>query len=142
LLAEVAGADADCLRARYIGQLAHAHNRAGDFERGLALHLELPDGAAIHPFARSRRANGIAYARFRRGERDAALASARLAATFAGDAGHVRLRAMALLMVSRIGGVSAEASDARARARAIATALGDATLLGRCDAAERDAAEA
>ena len=65
-LAEVAGSDADCLRARYIGQLAHAHNRSGDVERGLALHLELPDGATVHPFARSRRANGIAYARFRR----------------------------------------------------------------------------
>jgi hypothetical protein len=138
-LAEVAGPDADCLRARYTGQLAHAHNRSGDVERGLALHLELPDGAAVHPFARSRRANGIAYARFRRGERDAALASARLAATFAGDAGHVRLRAMPLLMVSRIGGASAEATDARMRARAIATALGDITLLGRCDAAEQDA---
>lgn len=71
-----------------------------------------------------------------------ALASARLAATFAGDAGHVRLRAMALLMLSRIGGASAEAHDARSRARAVALALGDATLLTRCDAAERDAAGA
>jgi hypothetical protein len=47
---------------------------------------------------------------------------------------------MALLMLSRIGGASVEAHDARTRARAIATALGDATLLGRCDAAERDVA--
>ena len=138
LLAHVGGADADCLRARYAGQLAHALNRTGDVGPGLALHLALPDGAAVHPFARSRRANGIAYAQFRLGQIDAALASARLAATFAGDAGHVRLRAMALLMLSRIGGASAEAHDDRTRARAIATALGDATLLGRCDAAERD----
>jgi hypothetical protein len=142
LLTEVAGADADCLRARYIGQVAHALNLAGDVDRGLALHVELPDGAAVHPFARSRRANGIAYARFRRGELEAALVSARQAATFAGDAGHVRLRAMALLMVSRIGGASGEARDARTRARAIAIGLADATLLARCDAAERDATRA
>jgi len=142
LLAEVEGADADCLRARYTGQVAHALNRTGDFERGLALHLALPDGVDTHPFARSRRANGIAYALFRRCEVDAALVSARQAATFAGDSGHVRLRAMALLMVSRIGGASAEAHDARARARAIANALADVTLLARCDAAERDALRA
>jgi hypothetical protein len=142
LLAEVTGADGDCLRARYTGQLAHSFNRAGDIERGLELHLALPDGAGTHPFARSRRANGIAYALFRRGEVAAALANARLAATFAGDAGHVRLRAMALLMVSRIGGASAEGHDARTRARAIANELADATLLGRCEAAERDNAGA
>jgi hypothetical protein len=139
LLAEVSGPDADCLRARYTGQLAHAFNRSGDVERGLALHLELPDGDAVHPFARSRRANGIAYARFRRGELEPALANARQAATYAGDAGHVRLRAMALLMLSRIGGASREANDARTRARTIATALGDTTLLTRCEAADRDA---
>ena len=131
--------DADCLRARYVGQVAHALNRAGDVARALALHLELPDGPATHPFARSRRANGVAYGHFRRGERAAALASARLAATFAGDSGHVRLRAMALLMVARIAGDSAEGNEARARARAIANALADPILLARCDAADRDA---
>jgi len=136
---EDAAVDRDCLRARHVGQVAHALNRAGDVERALALHFELPDGIATHPFARSRRANGIAYGLYRRGERDAALASARLAATFAGDAGHVRLRAMALLMVARIAGDSAEGNDARARARAIARALADPILLGRCDAADRNA---
>ena len=143
LLAGVAGADGDCLRARYVGQVAHALNRAGDVDRALAIHLELPDGAGTHPFARSRRANGIAYGQFRRGERDAALASARLAARFAGDAGHVRLRAMALLMVARVAGAGGargdvlEGQDARARARAIAVALEDSILLARCDAADR-----
>ena len=142
LLAQLDGGDAaagdgDCLRARYVGQVAHALNRAGDVNRALALHLELPDGAATHPFARSRRANGVAYGLFRRGERDAALASARRAATFAGDAGHVRLRAMALLMVARVAGDGAEAGEARARARAIGQALADPILLARCDAADR-----
>jgi hypothetical protein len=49
---------------------------------------------------------------------------------------------MALLMVSRIGGSSLEALEARRRARAIATALLDRRLLARSDAAERDAAAA
>jgi hypothetical protein len=136
LLAAVADrADADCLGARHAGQVAYALNRAGEIDRALALHAALPDGPDVHPFARSRRANGIAYGCFRRGELGPALASARLAATFAGDAGHVRLRAMALLMVARVAGATPEAAEARARARAIAVALADAVLLGRCDAA-------
>ena len=139
-LAALRGGDADCLRARYVGQVGHALNHAGDFARALALHRELPDLPGTHPFARSRRANGIAYGLYRTGDREGALAHARRAATFAGDAGHVRLRAMALLMISRIGRASAEADDARERARAIAHALSDARLLARCDAADRDRA--
>jgi hypothetical protein len=135
LAAVVDRADGDCLRARHAGQVAYALNRAGEVDRALGLHLALPDGPEVHPFARSRRANGIAYGHFRRGELAPALASARLAAAFAGDAGHVRLRAMAFLMVARVAGASPEAAEARARARAIAVGLGDAILLGRCEAA-------
>lgn len=139
LLATLTGEDADCLRARYVGQVSHAWNHAGEIDRAEALHRELPDLAGTHPFARSRRANGIAYGRFRHGDLAAALDQARLAARYAGDAGHVRLRAMALLMVARVAPRTAEGAEARARARAIGQALADATLIKRCDASERDA---
>jgi hypothetical protein len=138
LLAALGGADADCLRARHAGQLGHALHHAGEHARALALHEALPDAADTHPFARSRRANGIAFGLHRAGDRDGALGHARRAATFAGDAGHVRLRAMALLMIARIAGDDVEGNDARARARGIASALGDASLLARCEAAERE----
>ncbi len=139
LLATLGGEDADCLRARYVGQVSHAWNHAGQIDRAEALHRELPDLATTHPFARSRRANGIAYGRFRHGDMAAALEQARLAARYAGDAGHVRLRAMALLMVARVAPRTVEGAEARARARAIGQALADATLIKRCDASERDA---
>lgn len=137
LLQSLTGPDADCLRARHVGQVSHALNHAGRIDEAEALHLALPDTVATHPFARSRRANGLAYARFRHGDLAAALVHARLAARHAGDAGHVRLRAMALLMVVRVAAGTAEADDALARARTIAQALEDATLLSRCDAARR-----
>lgn len=136
-LAALSGEDADCLRARFVGQLSHALNHAGSIDEAEALHAALPDTPATHAFARSRRANGIAYGRFRHGDLAAALLHARLAARHAGDAGHVRLRAMALLMIGRVAGGEPEGKEAVARARAIAQALADATLLARCDAAER-----
>lgn len=136
LLQSLTGPDADCLRARHVGQLGHALNHAGDIDRAEAMHLALPDTPDTHPFARSRRANGLAYARFRHGDLAAALAHARLAARHAGDAGHVRLRAMALLMIVRVSR-GPEAADALTRARTIAHALEDITLVSRCDAARR-----
>lgn len=135
-LDQLRGGDAECLRARYVGQVSHALNHAGAIDEAEALHAALPDAASTHPFARSRRANGLAYGRFRHGDRPAALHFAHLACRHAGDAGHVRLRAMALLMVARVADPP-EAAEAIARARAIAHALADATLLHRCDAAER-----
>lgn len=131
-------ADADCLRARYIGQRSHALNHAGRIAEAESLHLALPDTADTHPFARSRRANGIAYARHRHGDREAALHHARLAARHAGDAGHVRLRAMALLMIARVSPRSPEGDEARQRALGIAHALADNTLLARAAASARD----
>lgn len=137
-LADLAGDDAACLRARWVGQVAHAWNHAGKLDDALALHAALPDDATTPAFARSRRANGLAYGLHRLGRRTDALAEARRAATFAGDAGHVRLRAMALLMIARIAGATAEGRDAHARAAAIADALADATLAHRCAVAARD----
>ncbi len=137
-LAELTGDDAACLRARWVGQVAHAYNHAGRIDDALALLAALPDDAATPAFARSRRANGLAYGLHRQGDRAAALIEARRAATAAGDAGHVRLRAMALLMVARIAGRDAEGRDAHARAVAIAAALADDTLAHRCRVAARD----
>ncbi len=131
------GHDADCLRARWTGQVAYAANRRGERHRAEALHLALPDTPTTAPFARSRRANGLAYASFERGDRDEARRQAWLAARYAGDAGHVRLRAMALLMVARVSPDDGEAREARGRARAISLALEDTVLAARCDASER-----
>lgn len=139
-LVQVGGEDGDCLRARYVGQVSHALNQAGDIAHAEALHLALPDSPTTAPFARSRRANGVAYGRFRHGDATAALHYAHLAARYAGDAGHVRLRAMALLMVARVSSTQDEADDARERARAIGHALEDETLLARCDASARSRA--
>lgn len=135
-LAQTRGEDADCLRARYVGQVSHALNHAGKIDEAEALHRGLPDLSTTHAFARSRRANGIAYGRFRHGDAAEALRYARLAARYAGDAGHVRLRAMALLMVARVAD-GAEAEEARGRARAIGAALADAVLIARCEASAR-----
>ena len=138
LLDRVTGDDAACLRARYIGQIAHAMNHAGDIDGALALHAALPDTADTPAFARSRRANGLAYGYHRRGDAELAQHHARLAATYAGDAGHVRLRAMALLMLVRVTRNPDERAASLARARAIATTLDDTVLLSRCTAAERE----
>jgi len=89
------------MRARYIGQVSHALNHAGQVERAEGLHRALPDAPTTHPFARSRRANGLAYGCWRRGELEGAVVWARSAARHAGDAGHVRLRAMALFSSGR-----------------------------------------
>ena len=140
LLAPLVGPDADCLRARHAGQVAHALNHAGRIDDALAMHAALPDLPTTAPFARSRRANGLAYGLHRRGDVGAALIEARRAATFAGDAGHVRLRAMALLMIARVAGRSAEGQAAHARAGVIADALADDVLRQRWRAAARDVA--
>jgi hypothetical protein len=122
----------DCLRARYVGQVSHAHNRRGEIDVGEALHRALPDTPTTPAFARSRRANGLAYARHRKGDHDEALRRAWLAVRYAGDGGHVRLRAMALLMVARVAGNAAIADEARERARCIAVDLEDEVLAARC----------
>lgn len=130
-LAPITGDDRHDLAARLVGQVAWALNRAGRCAEAEARLLALPDGPEVPAFARARRANGLAYARHRAGDADAALALARESARHAGDAGHVRLRAMALLMIARVATDPAERADARARARQIARALADPVLLVR-----------
>jgi hypothetical protein len=127
----VTGPDHANLAARLAGQRAWVFNRRGEPARGEALHRALPDGPEVPAFARARRENGLAYARHAAGDPGSALAHARASARAAGDAGHVRLRAMALLMIARVAAGTPEADEARARARAIAMELQDAVLLGR-----------
>lgn len=131
VVAEVAGDDGLNLRARIAGQVAWVLNVAGRYAEAEAQMTALPDGPDVPPFARARRANGLAYVRHRLGDTDGATAMARRSARYAGDAGHVRLRAMALLMIARVTSDDAERTEARERARAIARALADPGLLER-----------
>jgi hypothetical protein len=123
--------DAACLRARYVGQVSWVHNQRLQFQESEALHHALPDTPSTPPYARARRANGLAYALHKLGRREDALHQARLSARHAGDAGHVRLRAMALLMIARVAPDSEEGIDARTRAEAIARLLEDPTIAAR-----------
>lgn len=131
VVAELAGEDALNLRARIAGQVAWVLNMAGEHAEAEARMTALPDGPSVPPFARARRANGLAYVRHRLGDTDGATAMARRSSRYAGDAGHVRLRAMALLMLARVTSDERERAEARERARAIARALADPGLLAR-----------
>jgi hypothetical protein len=121
--------DRACLHARWIDQRAYALNRAGDYAAAEALYRTIPTDAAP-PFSLCRRANGLAYARWKQGSTDEAIALSHEAARHAGDGGHVRLRAMALGMLARIAS-GEEAAQARARAIAIGRRLDDDLLLTR-----------
>jgi hypothetical protein len=129
-------ADRACLRARWIDQRAYDLNkqrgdRAPDPAAAEALYRALPaEGAPA--FALCRRANGLAYARWKQGFPAEGAAFAREACRHAGDGGHLRLRAMALSMLSRIA-PGDEAADAKRRALAIAASLDDEQLRLRFD---------
>lgn len=129
LLAEaMADEDRVCLRTRWVDQRAYDLNKSGDIAAGEKLYRSLPDRDAPS-FALSRRANGLAYARWKQDARDEAIALAREAVRHAGDGGHLRLRAMALSMLARIlGGNTEEGARINARAIAIVTSLDDEGL--------------
>lgn len=116
--------DRACLRARMADHRAYELNQRGEYVAAEAIYRALPDDGPA--FARTRRANGIGYARWKRGEADAA-DFALAAIEHAGDGGHLRGRAMALRLYARI----ADDAGAQARAVAIAQHLEDETLLGR-----------
>jgi hypothetical protein len=127
-----------CLLARWTDQRAFALNqsRAPEREREAeALYAALSERDAP-AFARCRRENGLAYARMRAGDRDAAVAHAERAARAAGDAGALRLRAMALLMLVKIKGPR-DGAEELARAETIARELGDAQLAARVERQRR-----
>jgi len=132
LLAEdMPAEDRACLHARWIDQLAYERNkgrgaRAPDHAGAEALYRTIAVARAPS-FALCRRANGLAYARWKQGDRDEGAALAREACRHAGDGGHVRLRAMALSMLGRILG-GAEGALVLQRALAIAAGLDDEAL--------------
>jgi hypothetical protein len=117
--------DRSCLHARLTDHRAYELNRADDHVAAEELYRALADVGAPS-FTRARRASGLAYARWKRGEADAA-SYATAAIEHAGDGGHVRARAMALRLYARITGDR----DAEARALAMAKHLEDETLLVR-----------
>jgi hypothetical protein len=128
---DMPGEDRACLHARWIDQLAYERNkargdRAPDPAGAEALYRTIAVAGAPS-FALCRRANGLAYARWKQGRRDEGAALAREACRHAGDGGHLRLRAMALSMLGRILG-GAEGEEVTQRAIAIAAALDDEAL--------------
>lgn len=131
LTADMPADDRACLHARWIDQLAYERNRsrgarAADPAGAEALYAAIKiEGAP--PFVLCRRANGLAYARWKLGFPEEGAALARQACEHAGDGGHLRLRAMALSMLSRIAR-GPESDEARRRAIAIAMALDDEAL--------------
>lgn len=126
--------DRACLHARWVDQRAfrlnHPREGAPDHRGALALYESIPEGSP--PFARSRRASGLAWTRWRLGERGRALELAADACEHAGDGGFLRLRAMALNLVARIA-EGPEAARARGRALAIARSLEDEDLAARIE---------
>ena len=119
--------DADeraCFFARWIDHRGFAmhHAQKPDYLASERLYRSIPaDGP---PFARARRANGLAWSLWKQGRVAEAAASAEAASRHAGDGGHLRLRAMALAMQARITGDE----SAAARNRAIVAALDDEML--------------
>ena len=126
----MADADRACLRARWIDQRTYAIHRgevAGqDANEAERLYQSIETRGAPS-FALSRRASGLAYIHWKRGDSGTAADLARAAAEHAGDGGHLRLRAMALQMLSRILGKKSGEAEA-ARALAIVTTLDDDAL--------------
>jgi hypothetical protein len=125
-----------CLHVRWVDQRAYAINRGRDghpprLDEAEALYRSVETSSAP-PFVLSRRANGLAYARWKQGYPTEAAELAREAARHAGDGGHVRLRAMALAMLARVA-EGPEAREAHRRAAEIAARLEDETLRFRFD---------
>lgn len=120
--------DTACWRARLVDQRAWILNRQGQHAAAELLYRGLPTDS-VPPFVRCRRANGLAWCAFKRGDRDAAIALAREGAEAAGDAGSLRMRAMALQALARF--LGDDGDEVRRRAAEIATRLEDEELLGR-----------
>jgi hypothetical protein len=99
-----------------------------DVERARAAYLAIPDSDI--PFVVFRKSVGLAYCAWQIGDKATAERLARTGVEAAGDGGLVRMRVLALNMLSRIVD-EAEATALNARARRMATALEDEDLLRR-----------
>jgi hypothetical protein len=123
--------DRACLHVRWIDQRAYelnkGRNAAPNPAAAEALYRQVPVANAP-PFVLCRRANGLAYARWKQGYVDEAASLARDAARHAGDGGHVRLRVMALGLLARIDPKEAASHQ---RALEMSRRLDDELLLAR-----------
>jgi hypothetical protein len=131
-LASVQSADdRACLHVRWIDQCAYDLNKGREAPpnpaAAEALYRLVPHaGAPV--FVLCRRANGLAYARWKQGHVEEAAGLAREAARHAGDGGHVRLRVMALGLLARIDPREAPSHE---RALEMSQRLEDELLLAR-----------
>ncbi len=137
---ELPASERACLHARWIDQRAFLANnpppgQQPDPAAALALYRLIPS-EGTEPFVSYRRDAGMAYARWKLGERGEAIALAKAAVEHAGDGGFVRLRSMGLHLLSRILG-DAEGAAARERALAIARRLEDEELAWRIERRSR-----
>lgn len=123
-----------CLLARWVDQRAFIENRSGDRARETVAERMYAALAAegVPAFARCRRENGLAYGRMRAGDREAAVVHAENAARAAGDAGALRMRVMALLMLAKVKGRE-HATTELSRAFEISSELRDDLLLARVE---------
>lgn len=127
----LSAADRACLTARLIDQQAYRLNKPRDgsppdHHRAHALYTTIPTQGAP-PFALCRRENGLGWSSLRVGDRAAAVAHARASVAHAGDSGSLRMRAMALNLLSAV--LEGEAADdTRQRAVGIARRLEDEAL--------------
>ena len=124
--------DRACLFSRWIDQVAYPLNRQTDrppdHKAALALYSRIPEDGP--PFARCRRENGLGWTTLKLGDRIAARHHAQASVEAAGDAGSLRMRAMALNLLAKTSDGPA-AQNARSRAAQIAAHLEDEALASR-----------
>lgn len=104
-------------------------NERPDIAAARALYASIDEEPYL-PFVSFRKATGLAYCAWKLGELDEAVRLAHLAIEHAGDGGLVRMRVMALNMLTRV--LTGDAANAvHQRARRMATLLEDEDLLNR-----------
>jgi hypothetical protein len=127
-------ADERVFRARLAEQRAFhitlsITNDVPDVEAARALYASIEDEPYL-PYVSFRKATGLAYCAWKLGDRDEAVRLAQEAIEHAGDGGLVRMRVMALNMLTRV--LTGDAATAvHNRARRMATLLEDEDLLNR-----------
>lgn len=124
--------DKACLFARWIDHEAYPLNKPGGgeakHEAAAALYQRIPIDGPL--FATCRRENGLGWTYLQLGDSERARGHAIASVRAAGDAGSLRMRAMALNLLGACT-QGEEASEAKGRAREIARQLEDEALLVR-----------
>lgn len=115
-------------RAVHCTMLPELAGEPTDVPRARELYAAIPDSTI--PFVAFRKHVGLAYCAWKLGDRDEAIRLAKRAADDAGDGGLVRMRVMALNMLSRVA-TTEGAAAINERAQRMASALEDEDLLRR-----------